>query len=902
MQFLKFATIPVVLLVTLIFGVLFFDFSEAFIYNPPYLLLTFNLIFYIGATAAVIYISIKSFLKLGSLAVLLVGTSIFIFALSTISAGWVGIFSSNYSITIGNICSLVASIVQVAASILSLEGKYDTPSSDRKLLLTTVFVASFLFVEFTSVMALSGLFPSFFMASGPTLIRQVVLGLTISFFAEASLIFGIQYVRSRSSVLLLYTLAIGLFSLGLFSSFTVETIGDVTTWLGRITLYTGTIYLLISLLMSRSRGVNFSNGWIEAFKQDKLQFDALITNMNDGFGYYRIVLENGEAVDYVFVDINEAYMRITGLGKEILGKRASEVYGSFGNDLQERIKVYGKVALTGEPTKLEFMSSKSEKWLAQSVYSIEKGCFAGVIEDITARKKAEEELKKSRDIEYSRRVELEAVMATTPAYVWIAQDSECRNMIGNKAVYELLQLPPNSNISQSSFVKERPTNSVSYDNQGLPIPPENLPLQEAARTGKPVFGFEFEMRFDDGRRVWLYGNATPMQDANGSVQGSVGVFIDITQMKQLQTKLNQYAKSLEGLVEERTKQLLAAALYSRNLIEVSMDPLVTISAEGKITDVNSATELATGVSRERLIGCDFSDFFTEPEKARVGYQSVFKEGFIRDYPLSIRNVSGRVTYVLYNAIVYRNESGKVQGVFATARDMTEYKALEEKLKNSERLAYIGQTAGMVGHDLRNPLQSVEGAIYLAKEELKSIPENQARQSVHSMLDMIDEQVTYMNKIVSDLQDFVRPLTPKFEMVDIKKLVESALSGMNFPENIQVEKSLREDRAVLDSVLMTRVLINLITNAIQAMPKGGRLTLEIQREGNSIQFSVSDTGVGIPEDVRPKLFTPLFTTKSKGQGFGLAVCKRIVESHGGEITFESAEGKGTTFSVRIPSLK
>jgi PAS domain S-box-containing protein len=122
----------------------------------------------------------------------------------------------------------------------------------------------------------------------------------------------------------------------------------------------------------------------------------------------------------------------------------------------------------------------------------------------------------------------------------------------------------------------------------------------------------------------------------------------------------------------------AESTYARSLLEASLDPLVTISVEGKITDVNKATELVTGCPREKLIGSDFSDYFTAPEQARKGYQQAFTEGFVKNYPLAIRHKSGKVTDVLYNASIYRNQKGEVEGVFAAARDVTERKRAEEK--------------------------------------------------------------------------------------------------------------------------------------------------------------------------------------------------------------------------------
>jgi PAS domain S-box-containing protein len=147
-------------------------------------------------------------------------------------------------------------------------------------------------------------------------------------------------------------------------------------------------------------------------------------------------------------------------------------------------------------------------------------------------------------------------------------------------------------------------------------------------------------------------------------------------------ELHRRIPELKGLGTVRKKvegELRSGPLYARSLIEASLDPLVTIGADGKIMDVNKATEQVTGVSRERLIGTDFSNYFTEPQKAREGYKKVFSEGSVTDYPLTIRHTSGRTIDVLYNATVYKNEAGEVQGVFAAARDITERRKAEETL-------------------------------------------------------------------------------------------------------------------------------------------------------------------------------------------------------------------------------
>jgi two-component system cell cycle sensor histidine kinase/response regulator CckA len=162
---------------------------------------------------------------------------------------------------------------------------------------------------------------------------------------------------------------------------------------------------------------------------------------------------------------------------------------------------------------------------------------------------------------------------------------------------------------------------------------------------------------------------------------------DVTERKRTEEQIRENNRKETEITERRQveENLRATSLYARSLIEASLDPLVTISAEGKITDVNKATELVTGYKRDQLIGSDFSNYFTEPEKAREGYQQVFTEGFVRDYPLAIRHKSGGITDVLYNATVYRNESGDIQGVFAAARDITIRKQAEMQIREQAEL-------------------------------------------------------------------------------------------------------------------------------------------------------------------------------------------------------------------------
>src|SRR4030067_2807270 len=209
---------------------------------------------------------------------------------------------------------------------------------------------------------------------------------------------------------------------------------------------------------------------------------------------------------------------------------------------------------------------------------------------------------------------------------------------------------------------------------------------------------------------------------------------------------------------------------------------------------------------------------------------------------------------------------------------------------------------MVGHDIRNPLQSIIGELYLAKDELESLPESDTKRTLKETITPIEQQASYINKIVTDLQDFAKPLKPCNEETNLETILQSIISSIDIPENIELTYAFKEGfpKFKADTAYIKRVLTNLFSNAAQAMPNGGKQIYNAPHENGSVTINVEDTGVGIPEEAKPRLFQPLFTTKSKGKGFGLAVCKRLIEAMNGTIGFDSQEDKGTQFTVKIPT--
>ncbi len=250
------------------------------------------------------------------------------------------------------------------------------------------------------------------------------------------------------------------------------------------------------------------------------------------------------------------------------------------------------------------------------------------------------------------------IIETAQEGVWVI-DRDDRTVFVNQKVSEMLGYNIDEILGQSPQRFVAPEFCTVADDR----------LREHRQRVRKAIDYRFMRK--DGSDLWCIVSTNQLFDDEGEYAGSLGMLTDITKRK------------------EAEEALRLLNIYNRSLIEASLDPLVTIGHDGKIMDVNGATEEVTGYSRNDLIGTDFSDYFTEPKKARVGYEQVFTDGKVRDYPLEIQHKDGYITPVLYNASVYVDENGEVIGVFASARDITERKKAESKLKeiqeNLERL-------------------------------------------------------------------------------------------------------------------------------------------------------------------------------------------------------------------------
>jgi PAS domain S-box-containing protein len=386
--------------------------------------------------------------------------------------------------------------------------------------------------------------------------------------------------------------------------------------------------------------------------------------------------------------------------------------------------------------------------------------------------------------------------------------------------------------------------------------------------------------------------------------------------------------------EEKEKRAAEVQVdnYARSLIEASLDPLFTISPIGKITDVNNASVRVTGLSREKLIDSDFFDYFTDPDKARIGYQQIFAKGFVADYPLTIKD--HKLTDVLFNGSVYKDEEGNVLGVVVVARDITEQKRVEKEMVEAKIFAELAtliaedakakaekatciaedavkakqQFLSNMSHEIRTPMNAIIGFTkVLLKTELTA-KQNEYLQAIKisgaSLIVLIND-ILDLAKVDAGKMNFEKtPFKMALSIAAMLHLFEPKIEEKNL-ELIKVYDTNIPDVLLGDPVRLHQIILNLVSNAVKFTNKG-KITMRVQLISEdathaNIEFSVTDTGIGIPENKLNSIFDNFEQASSStsrlygGTGLGLAIVKQLIALQGGTILTKSEVGKGSTFS-------
>jgi PAS domain S-box-containing protein len=635
---------------------------------------------------------------------------------------------------------------------------------------------------------------------------------------------------------------------------------------------------------------------------ERKQAEAALQKSEERF---RQVSENAE--EWIWeVDSNGLYTYSSFVVEKLLGYKPEEIVGKkyfydlFLADEQEELKKAALQAFASKNSFSGFLNRNMHKsgnivWLSTSGVPIlnEKGDllgYRGLDIDLTERRKADEAIRASE--KKHRKLYEESLDA-----IFLA-DAETGILIDcNRAALELVGREKSEIVGQHQRILH--------------------PAHEIEGNSARVFKqHQKQSGVSEGQVITKTGEIKDVSiQTNHVVVGDrkvlQGVFRDVTESKIAQNAL---------LVSEEKH---------RETIQNANIGVVAYRPDGEITILNPRMQKMTGYTSEEIPS--LSEWFgklypNEVERQKIKdkwFKKLTDVGEVKEGQATIVTKQGEERIFVFDG--FRLHSGDF---IAFSRDITELKKIEahrkvlegkldeyskhlkymvdlrtaqlkdanERLVKSERLAAIGELAGMVGHDLRNPLAGIKNAAYYLKKKGTEISEAQTKE----MLEIIDKAIGHSDKIINDLLDYSREMHLEQTKYLAHTLVDEAIGMIKVPDRIQILNLVQEEIWIwVNADKMLRVFINLVKNAIDAMPENGTLKITSCQTINYLKIAFADTGKGIPEETLKKLFTPLFTTKAQGMGFGLAICKRIIEAHGGTITVKTAVNKGTTFTVTLP---
>jgi PAS domain S-box-containing protein len=594
-----------------------------------------------------------------------------------------------------------------------------------------------------------------------------------------------------------------------------------------------------------------------ALRDSEILYRTLFDNSEDGFMLLDPIFdENGKACDFRVLEVNHAYEQQTDTkATAIVGRRAKEVVPNLE---QQWIALISNVIQTGKSEHCENYNQRTNKWYDAHYIPFAKGQVGILFRDITDRKKAEDALKNSEE---KYRVYVES--SPVPFFVI---NSERKYVEVNAAACKLL------GYSEKELLEMTVVDVVFEEDKPLGRR-QRATLDE---TGKSVM--EFRLKRKDGQAVCVILNAVKLPDGK-----SMAFCENITERK----------KAEEAQRESEEKY--------RALVDATNTGYLIIDKEGRVIDANQEYVRLTGHRELReILGRSVIEWTADYEKQKntEAVKQCARDGCIKDLVIDYVDKNGHITPVEINAAVVGG--GGTARIISLCRDITERKNMEKQLQDNERMAAIGQTAGMIGHDIRNPLQAIVSELYMAKQVMTETSEGESKREGLDSIGFVEEQVNYINKIVSDLQDYARPLNPEYATVNLADLIAGVFDTIVLPKTVELKVDIKDNlKLKTDPTFIKRAITNLVNNAVQAMTLGGELGLAAYKKADCVIVTVSDTGQGIPESVRVNLFKPLMTTKAKGQGLGLVVVKRLVEGLNGKVSFESGEGKGTTFTIELP---
>jgi len=638
---------------------------------------------------------------------------------------------------------------------------------------------------------------------------------------------------------------------------------------------------LTSVALKRSQ-------YVQALEESEEKYRSLVEQATDGV----VIVQ-----ELRFVFVNTAMLAISGYdAADMLGKGFADFVvpedRSRLAELNERRMRGGEVPSVYEVTGIHKDGDRIPLELNVGLIQY-SGAPADlvIIRDITERKRAEELLRESEE-------RYRSIWTKSPIGICLS-DRNGEVTMANPALLQML-----------GFDEEGLVGNRFYD---LIVPEEPGEMGELLGETLDTQVYQDKLAIFSGKPTELTlfkmsGDQIPVEmnidfiTRDKSIQYMISLITDITERKKAEEAVANYSADLEREVDAKTAQLQAARRYLREVIDASPDLVTVVDAEGRLEILNRAASVALGYAEDEVRGKPMVTFYFDRDRDTVAEMTRrLDEGrpsTVRQVDLRTKDGSPVTVELSVSPLV--DEKGRFTGSVAVGRDIRELEDLRLALTRSEKLAATGKLAADIAHEVNNPLGIIKNYLQIARGDLDPSGEP------YKTLGVIEEEVQRIARIISGLLDFYRPESAYLEKTGVNQLVEDLLMlvGIQLEKmGIAVEKDLADD---LPGVLVSpdqlrQVLLNLVTNAQDAMPTGGTLRVRTQLSGGRVVISFSDSGLGIPPENLPYIFDPFFTTKGKkGTGLGLSVSYGIVQSFDGMMEAQSAPGEGTTITISLPA--
>jgi PAS domain S-box-containing protein len=645
----------------------------------------------------------------------------------------------------------------------------------------------------------------------------------------------------------------------------------------------------------------------EALKKSEERAKAIVANSPIGIAT--------SSTNKQFLSANEAFCKILGYTEDELRKLTFKDV-TYPSDLEESmLKMKELEAGTSSSFKQEKRYLKKDGRVINGKIMIsairdqadKPILFIAELEDITEQKRAEEKLSKSEKKYRHLFVELKKAekqlleerdraqnYLDVASVMLVALNTEGRVTLLNRRGCEVLKCRAEDALGKNwfdNFVPDGVRRNVK----------KVFKLLIAGEAGMPEYNENYVLSKNGEKRLIAWSN-TVLKNSSGQIMGTLSSGEDITEKRKIENDLKLERDKLEAVTENIGAGLGIISRDYQILWANKLMKQINGECEGKrcYSTFNKLTDVCPdcGVKKvfENGVSLDVHEYSNLDDKGN--------RFWIELIVTPIKDEKGNVTSALELAVniserkILQNKLAEYsQKLEKLVEKRTEQlRQTQAKLVKSERLAAIGELAAMVGHDLRNPLTGIKGAAYYLNSKYRGEINSVGK----AMLKTIDECIEHSNKIINDLLEYSRDLKLELTETSPKALLTKSMQMVKIPKKIQVSYDIEANPVVkMDVERMKRVFVNIFQNAVDAMPDNGTLTLKSIIAGDNLQISVTDTGTGMSKKTVAKLWTPLFTTKARGMGFGLSICKRIVEAHKGRISVKSKIGKGSTFTVTIP---